>query len=475
LIQTLSKMGKSKIFIVEDDLFYSKLIQHKISMDPDFEVRIFNSGQSLLDNLHENPQVISLDHSLPDYTGLELLPIIQKYSPNSQVIVLSAQNDVHTALKLMKAGAYDYLIKDNEAIEKLWLLVHKANERSVLELELKDLTMEVSSKYNFKDYITGNSDSMQVVFDLLKKTSQTKINVIVSGETGTGKELIAKAIHFNSSRMKKPFVSINMAAIPKELIESELFGYEKGAFTGAEKSKSGKFEDAHNGTLFLDEIGEMDLNSQSKLLRVLQEREVTRLGSNKTIAIDVRIVVATHKNLYQEVKEGRFREDLFYRLMGLQITLPPLRDRGSDIIILATKFIKDFCSENEIEIKALSKDAQHKIASYPYPGNVRQLKSIVEIAVVMSDEKIIHANDINFNESEKLYDMFIGEKTLEAYTEIIIHYYLKKYDNNVIKVSEILDIGKSTIYNMLKKSRTIGESMHYDFSEGNSNKMLVVA
>lgn len=468
-------MGKSKIFIVEDDLFYSKLIQHKISMDPDFEVRIFNSGQSLLDNLHENPQVISLDHSLPDYTGLELLPIIQKYSPNSQVIVLSAQNDVHTALKLMKAGAYDYLIKDNEAIEKLWLLVHKANERSVLELELKDLTMEVSSKYNFKDYITGNSDSMQVVFDLLKKTSQTKINVIVSGETGTGKELIAKAIHFNSSRMKKPFVSINMAAIPKELIESELFGYEKGAFTGAEKSKSGKFEDAHNGTLFLDEIGEMDLNSQSKLLRVLQEREVTRLGSNKTIAIDVRIVVATHKNLYQEVKEGRFREDLFYRLMGLQITLPPLRDRGSDIIILATKFIKDFCSENEIEIKALSKDAQHKIASYPYPGNVRQLKSIVEIAVVMSDEKIIHANDINFNESEKLYDMFIGEKTLEAYTEIIIHYYLKKYDNNVIKVSEILDIGKSTIYNMLKKSRTIGESMHYDFSEGNSNKMLVVA
>lgn len=468
-------MGKSKFFIVEDDLFYSKLIQHKISMDPDFEVRIFNSGQSLLDNLHENPQVISLDHSLPDYTGLELLPIIQKYSPNSQVIVLSAQNDVQTALKLMKAGAYDYLIKDNEAIEKLWLLVHKANERSVLELELKDLTMEVSSKYNFKDYITGNSDSMQVVFDLLKKTSQTKINVIVSGETGTGKELIAKAIHFNSSRMKKPFVSINMAAIPKELIESELFGYEKGAFTGAEQSKSGKFEDAHNGTLFLDEIGEMDLNSQSKLLRVLQEREVTRLGSNKTIAIDVRIVVATHKNLYQEVKEGRFREDLFYRLMGLQITLPPLRDRGSDIIILATKFIKDFCSENEIEIKALSKDAQHKIASYPYPGNVRQLKSIVEIAVVMSDEKIIHANDINFNESEKLDNLFIGEKTLETYTEIIIHYYLKKYDNNVIKVSEILDIGKSTIYNMLKKSRTIGESMHYDFSEGNSNKMLVVA
>ena len=469
-------MGKSKIFIVEDDQFYSKLIHRKISMDPDFEVQIFNSGQSLIDNLHENPQVISLDHSLPDYTGLELLPIIQEQCPNCQVIILSAQNDVQIALKLMKAGAYDYLIKDNEAIDKLWLLVHKANERSVLEHELKDLSMEVSSKYNFKDYITGNSEPMQVVFDLLKKTSQTKINVIISGETGTGKELVAKAIHFNSTRMKKPFVSINMSAIPQALIESELFGYEKGAFTGADQSKSGKFEDAHNGTLFLDEIGEMDLNSQSKLLRVLQEREVTRIGSNKTVSIDVRIVVATHKNLYLEVKEGRFREDLYYRLMGLQVMLPPLRERGSDIILLATKFIKDFCSENEIEHKALSKEAQHKIACYQFPGNVRQLKSIIEIAVVMSDEKIIHAADINFNESDKLDDdLFVSEQTLETYNEIIIQYYLKKHDNNVMKVSEILNIGKSTIYNMLKRSRIFGASLHNEYSEEQRNKIMVEA
>lgn len=446
-------MGKSKIFIVEDDIFYSKLIHHKIAMDPDFDVRIFNSGQSLIDNLHENPQVISLDHSLPDYVGLELLPIILKKCPNCQVIVLSAQNDVQTALQLMKAGAYDYLIKDNDAIEKLWLLVHKANERSVLEDEIKTLSTEISTKYNFKDYIVGNSEPMKAVFDLLKKTSQTKINVIINGETGTGKELVAKAIHFNSTRMKKPFVSINVAAIPKELIESELFGYEKGAFTGADKPKSGKFEEADTGTLFLDEIGEMDLNSQTKLLRVLQEREVTRLGSNKNVSIDVRLLVATHKDLYQEVKEGRFREDLFYRLLGLQISLPPLRERAGDIILLANVFIKDFCRENQINLKTLSKDAQQKLTTYKFPGNVRQLKSVVEIAVVMSDEKIIEANDIIFNESEKLDDLLANEMTLDEYNSMIVKFYLNKHHNNVLKVAELLNIGKSTIYRMLKEGK----------------------
>jgi DNA-binding NtrC family response regulator len=446
-------MGKSKIFIVEDDVFYSKLVHHKIAMDPDFDVRIFNSGQSLIDNLHENPQVISLDHSLPDYVGLELLPIILKKCPNCQVIVLSAQNDVQTALQLMKAGAYDYLIKDNEAIEKLWLLVHKANERSVLEDEIKILSTEISTKYNFKDYIVGNSEPMKAVFDLLKKTSQTKINVIINGETGTGKELVAKAIHFNSTRMKKPFVSINVAAIPKELIESELFGYEKGAFTGADKSKPGKFEEADTGTMFLDEIGEMDLNSQTKLLRVLQEREVTRLGSNKNVPIDVRLLVATHKDLYQEVKEGRFREDLFYRLLGLQISLPPLRERAGDIILLANVFIKDFCRENQINLKTLSKEAQQKLATYKFPGNVRQLKSVVEIAVVMSDDKIIEANDIIFNESEKLDDLLANEKTLDEYNSMIVKFYLNKHHNNVLKVAELLNIGKSTIYRMLKEGK----------------------
>jgi len=443
-------MGKSKIFIVEDDVFYSKLIHHRISMDPDFDVQIFNSGQALIDNLHENPQVISLDHSLPDYVGLELLPIIRERCPNAQVIVLSAQNDVQIALKLVKSGAYDYIIKDNDAIDKLWLLIHKANERSVLEDEINVLSNEIATKYNFKDYIVGNSEPMQAVFEILKKTSQTKINVIISGETGTGKELVAKAIHFNSTRMKKPFVSINVAAIPKELIESELFGYEKGAFTGADKSKPGKFEEADKGTLFLDEIGEMDLNSQTKLLRVLQEREVTRLGSNKNVPIDVRLLVATHKDLNHEVQEGRFREDLYYRLLGLKIILPPLRDRESDIILLSNVFIKEFCKENQLALKTLSKEAQLKLKSYLFPGNVRQLKSVVEIAVVMSNNDTIMAEDIIFGQSEKLETLFESEKTLDEYNSMIVKYYLSKHQNNVVKVAEILNIGKSTIYRMIK-------------------------
>ena len=445
-------MGK-KVFIVEDDQFFSKMIRHKLSMDPEFEIQNFENGKEFLSQLSESPSVVTLDYALPDFSGLDLLKKIKEKSPNTQCIILSAQDNLQTAIDFMREGAYDYIVKDNSAMDKLWMLVHKAVERSDLQEEVRVLQEEVSAKYNFSQYIKASCVPMQRVFSLLEKTIHTSINVTVTGETGTGKELVAKSIHFNSTRMRKPFVAVNVAAIPKELIESEMFGYEKGAFTGADRSKAGKFEEANGGTLFLDEIGEMDLSMQSKLLRVLQEKEVVRIGSNKPLHIDVRIITATHRDLMTEVKEGRFREDLFYRLLGITIELPPLRERGNDIIMLAKYFADDFCANNKIKKKVLTAGAKQKLESYSFPGNVRELKALMEIACVMSDGEEITENDIKLTQSYNLDSLLNTEMTLDDLNAEIIRRYLGKYNNNVLKVAEKLKIGKSTIYRMIKEGK----------------------
>lgn len=446
-------MGNSKIFVVEDDLLYSKMLKHKLSMDPEFEVTVFNDGASFLKKLHEKPSVVTLDHSLPDITGLELLKRIKKDHPNVHVVVLSAQEDIGTAVEMLQGGAYDYIIKDAGSMDKIWHAVHRANENRTLQDEVELLTSEINAKYNFQHYIKGSSAPMQRVFNLLEKSAKANITVSITGETGTGKELAAKAIHFNSDRMKKPFVAINVAAIPKELIESELFGYEKGAFTGADQSRAGKFEEANKGTIFLDEIGEMDLNMQSKLLRALQEREICRLGSSKMIPLDVRIIVATHKDLLNEVKEGRFREDLYYRLLGISVEMPPLKERGNDIVLLAKTFISEFCKANGMPKKELSAEAIDKLLKYKFPGNVRELRAIMEIAVVMSDDHIISADDIQFNRRNEVEDFIQEDLTLEEFNSRIIKWYLNKFNNNVIQVADKLDIGKSTIYRMIKEGK----------------------
>jgi DNA-binding NtrC family response regulator len=446
-------MGKTKIFIVEDDTFYSKMINHKLSMDPEFEISIFHDGESFLNRLHERPTIITLDHSLPDISGLELLKKIKQEFSDIPVIVLSSQELIVTALEMLQFGAYDYIIKDSAAMDKLWHIVHQANEKQNLFKEIEILSSGIANQYNFQKYLKGSSDPMKKVHHLLEKTTKTNITVTITGETGTGKELAAKSVHYNSDRIKKPFVAINVAAIPKELIESELFGYEKGAFTGADTMKFGKFEEANNGTLFLDEIGEMDLNMQAKLLRVLQEKEISRLGSNKIIPLNIRIIVATHRNLGDEVKNGRFREDLYYRLLGINIELPPLRERGNDIILLAKYFVDEFCKDNNIQKKEFSSDAVSKLMTYRYPGNVRELKAISEISVVMSDGDQILENDIEFNKKNDIEDFLEDDLTLDQYNGRIIKWFLNKYNNNVIQVAEKLEIGKSTIYRMIKEGK----------------------
>jgi two-component system response regulator AtoC len=296
--------------------------------------------------------------------------------------------------------------------------------------------------------MTGNSKAIKQIFSLMEKATTNAITVTINGETGTGKEVVAKAIHYNSARKNKPFVAIT---IPHELIESELFGHEKGSFTGATDRRIGKFEEAHNGTLFLDEIGEMDLNMQAKLLRVLQEKEITRVGGNKKTKVDCRIIVATHRNLQEEVKKGKFREDLFYRIFGLQIYLPPLRDRDKDAILLAKHFLNAFAKDNNTPVVLLSNEAQLKLLSYHYPGNVRELKSMIELAAVMTNTNTIETDDIIFSSSDTFTELTEKELTLKEYTDKLLRLYLTKYDNNIKIVAQKLDIGVSTIYRLLKE------------------------
>ncbi len=437
--------------MVEDNEWYNKLLVHTLSLNPDYYIESFTSAAELIKELHRSPEVITLDYRLPDMIGSELLREIQRISPTSQVVVISEQSEIETAVDLLKAGAYDYLVKSDDIRDRLLNTISHLRSNLGLKQKIKELTKEVQGKYEFEKAIVGNSKAMKSVFDLIAKALDTNITVSVTGETGTGKEVVAKAIHYNSTRKSGPFVAVNMAAIPKELVESELFGHEKGSFTGAAARRIGKFEEASGGTLFLDEIGDMEPSFQAKLLRVLQEKEVTRVGSNKPVKTDCRIIIATNRNLQEDVQKGLFREDLFYRLLGIPIELPPLRDRGRDVLLLAQHFIKLFCKENQMDVKALSEDARAKLTSYRWPGNIRELKSVVELAAVMSPTDQIEAKDITLRSGDALPDVLSEELTLREYNRRIVQLYMDRYGNNTRSVAEKLGIGQTTVYRLLKE------------------------
>ena len=439
-----------RIFIVEDDPWYGQLLVHHLSLNPDYSVQLFEKARDFLSELYKKPDLVCIDYGLPDMTGDKLLKEIQKRNNELPVVVISAQEEISVAIQLFKSGVADYIVKDEHTKDLLWRSVMNIREKQALRNEVETLREQLETRHSIDSSIVGNSAAVTRTFNLMQKAVRSNINVSITGETGTGKEVVARAIHYNSDRKKKPFIAINMAAIPPELAESELFGHEKGAFTGAINQKKGKFEEADGGTIFLDEIGEMDLSLQTKLLRVLQEREVVRVGGNKPIPFDTRLISATHKNLADEVKKGRFREDLYFRIIGLPIELAPLRDRGNDLYLLAKHFISEAAQMNGIKEPKLSAEAREKLASYPFPGNIRELKAVIELAVVMCEGGVIQPGDFTFHGSISSDILIGGTKTLREYTNDIISHYLKQHDNNVVKVAEILDIGKSTIYNLIK-------------------------
>jgi DNA-binding NtrC family response regulator len=438
-----------KIFILDDDRWYGTMLEHYLSLNPDYQVKRFENTADFFKALHELPDLVTLDFTLPDMDGSQVLKKIKLQYPDLKVIIISGQEDIRTAVSLLKGGAFDYIVKDEDTNDRLWNAIQHLQEISDLKKEVETLKGELKKQYDFSKTIIGQSDAIKKVFALIEKAAQTNITVSITGETGTGKEMVAKAIHYNSARTKQSFVAINVAAIPKELLESELFGHEKGAFTGAVGKRIGKFEEANKGTIFLDEIGEMDVVLQAKLLRVLQEREITRVGGNAVVPIDVRIIVATHRNLQELVKTGQFRQDLYYRLLGLPIELPPLKDRDNDILILAKQFILAFCKDNNLAPKSLSGTAQKKLLNYHFPGNVRELKSLMELAAVIADGNTIEEKDIMIEAVDSMNDLLSTEKTLKEYEILIFQHFLDKY-RDVLDVAKRLDVGKSTIYRMIQ-------------------------
>ncbi|REC41149.1 MULTISPECIES: sigma-54-dependent transcriptional regulator [Chryseobacterium] len=442
-----------RIFLVDDDPFFGEMLKYHLQLNPDYEVFLYSSGKECLSELYRNPDIICIDFGLPDIQGDDLFKQIKTLYPDLPIIVISGQENISVAIDFLKQGAKDYIVKNEHTKELLWNSIIRLRENISLKQEVEELKDELEKKYSFEKTIIGQSDSIKNIFSKINKALKSNINVSVTGETGTGKEVVARAIHYHSSRKNKPFVAVNMAAIPKDLVESEFFGHEKGAFTGATDKSVGKFEQANGGTIFLDEIAELDLNLQSKLLRALQEREITRVGGTQKIKLDVRLIIATHKNLANEVKKGNFREDLYYRVIGLPIELPPLRERDQDTLILAKHFIDLFAKENKIKPLVLASDARKKLMKYSFPGNIRELKSVIDLACVMAESNEITADDISFYSLEKESENFLSEqKTLKQYTTDIILHFLKENNNDVIKTAKILDIGKSTVYNLINST-----------------------
>ncbi len=385
---------KFKIYVVDDDRHYARMLSFRLEKNVDHDVHVFSRGEEMLEALSDEPDMVLLDIMMPGIGGLETLRKLKEEHPDIPVVMISAQGVIDVAVEAMQAGAYDYIAKGQDELVKLDAVVKNVRERMSMERELKSLRGEVKKRYSISGLV-GESQVMQQVYKTVEKALKGDLTVVVQGESGTGKELVAKAIHFNSSRKKGPFVIVNCAAIPRELMESEFFGHEKGSFTGAHARKIGKFEQADGGTIFLDEIGELDLDLQAKLLRALQSFELTRVGGNETIHFDCRVISATNRDITSMIRDGKFREDLYYRLFQFPISLPPLRERGQDILRLAEYFLKEYITEHsEFGSRSLSSGARRAIVDYAWPGNVRELKSAVERAVLISDNDEIQADDL---------------------------------------------------------------------------------
>jgi len=441
------------IFVIDDDPWSSKKIRHILSMNPDHDVTLFDDPFQLLSALKNQPNLICVDFLMPKMNGKQLIHEILKQNPHQDILVISGQENITNVVDLFKIGVRDYIIKTEHLKNSLWKSVENIKEKRQLKNEIKSLKSQVKKQVKEDNTIIGESIDIKILKQNIKKAATTNINIHVTGETGTGKELVAQSIYKNATQITGEFVSINVSAIPSNLIESELFGYEKGAFTGAEKSKAGLFEKAHKGLLFLDEIAELEIELQAKLLRALEERKIRRLGGRKLISVDFKLITATHKDLRTEIENGNFREDLFYRIYGFPIQLPPLRKRQKDIKLLSLHFKEIFAKQNHKKVPSISTNALKKLESYPFPGNIRELKSIIELACVLCENHTIQKDDIRLPNKTRTF--ISEEKTLQEHTDEIVQYYLEKYHFNVKQVAELLNIGVSTIYHLAKQKRII--------------------
>lgn len=476
-------------FVVDDDTDYADLVKYQLRKKGSHRIDHFPTGEDAVRALDNPPDLIFLDVVMPGQGGLETLRQIKSIAPEVPVVMVSAQSVVSVALEAVKLGAYDYVTKGHDDIVKLSSIANNISEQIRLRRHVDLLRDQLPSPKGFHGII-GHSKEMGKVFSLIKKTLRGDLTVAILGESGTGKEMVAQAIHYNSPRRHQPYVLVNCAAIPSELIESEFFGHEKGSFTGAHARKIGKFEQADGGTIFLDEIGELDLSLQAKLLRVLQNGEVTRVGGSDLIKVDVRVLCATNRDIEAMLEDGTFRKDLYYRLFQFPIQLPRLRDRGDDIERL-TEFFRNRFLENHPDIpkRKLSQQARAALRHYEWPGNVRELKSVVERALLISDTDELMVEDLMLpslkrksvqEPTSRMDDDFSGSSTeqspglvetdstdlantirtvstpddilpLEDLKLLAIEHAYRICDGNINKTAEKLGVTRSTIYRLMKK------------------------
>lgn len=446
----------NKVLIIDDEP--SILTALKFALEDEFEVYITTNVHEGLEIIENNgTDIVLLDLYLGEYHGLEVLGIIKTNYPSVIVIAMTAYGSIESSVEAIQRGAYYYITKPID-INSLKILMKKALDYKNLSEEVEDLKRDKSQEDFSMSEIVSTSKAMMNVFDIINRVKDLDINVLISGESGTGKELIAKAIHYTSKRKNKPLVSVNCAAIPYNLLESELFGYEKGAFTGANQRMKGKFELANGGTLLLDEIGDMDIGMQAKILRVLEERKITPLGSETPIPLDIRFLAATNLNLEEEVEKGNFREDLLFRLKVITIEVPPLRNRKEDIPVLIQHFLNKYSKEFNKEIQGVLPSAAEALESYDYPGNIRELKNIIQRAVALANNEFIALQDLpaellsnlELKGDKDCIPIYIGEKLEDVEKRVILETY-NFFQNNKRKTAKTLGISERSLYNKLNE------------------------
>ncbi len=436
----------------------------KLALEKDgYKVMEASDGIGAFDVIKtKNPSLIFLDINMPKINGIQILEEINHMENPPMIVIVTAYGSERVAVDAMKKGAYDYIAKPYE-IDELRLIARHAFEKLALEEENARLRSEIDRLESMGEII-GKSREMKDVYNKIEKVGPTDVTVLIQGESGSGKELVAKEIHKKSSRRNNPMIIMNCAALPETLIESELFGHEKGAFTGATERRFGKFELADKGTIFLDEIGDMSPNTQAKVLRVLQEQKFERLGGNETLHVDVRVISATHKLLLKEIEEGRFREDLYYRLKVVEISIPPLRDRREDILLLADEFTKFFSVKYKKNIKSISSETANVFTKYCWPGNVRQLQNMIESAIVMANsetlgiydfpDEIKNSNTFNVSFSNIDYNLpFRDAKrtVIESFEKDFLSRKLQENDGNISKAAEALDMHRQSLQHKIKE------------------------
>ena len=442
------------ILIIDDEKSICKSLG-SILIDEGYEILTAGSGEEAMKVIEEDPpQLVILDIWLPGIDGIETLKMIKSRYPQIRVIMISGHGTIETAVKATKLGAFDFFEKPL-SMEKIILIVNHVFELIHLEEENQLLKQKISHDYE----LTGNSTPILELKEMISIVAPTNAWILIMGENGTGKELVARSIHRQSKKAYKPFVEVNCAAIPEDLIESELFGHEKGAFTGATEKKRGKFDLAHEGTLFLDEVADMSLKAQAKILRILQEKKFERVGGNTLIPTDVRVLAATNKDLEQEMEEGRFRQDLYYRLNVIPLRIPALRERKEDIPVLVNWFLKEFTLKEHEEEKTITDDALAKLMEHDWPGNVRELKNFIERLVIMVPHNVISAKDIPLlTENNKKTDGSVPLSATDSFRTAKMDfekkYIIKKlqeFEGNISKTSEAIGIERSNLHRKIKR------------------------